>query len=92
MMKRLSIWDILTIVTLVATLVVAIVVLSIFSNPDSSLNPYPWPTTIPTIFIPSPTATLRSLPPTWTPEPLVAPTTRPTSTPIPTWTPVPALP
>lgn len=91
-MKKLSIWDILTIVTLVATLVVAIVVLSIFNNPDSSLNPFPWPTTIPTIFIPSPTATLRSLPPTWTPEPYVAPTTRPTSTPVSTWTPVPPIP
>jgi hypothetical protein len=87
-MKKLSVWDILTILTLVATLVVAIVVLTIFNNPDSSINPYPWPTMIPTIFIPSPTATLRSLPPTWTPEPIFTPTTRPTSTPAPTWTPV----
>ncbi len=70
-MKKLSVWDILTIVTLVATLVVAIVVLSIYNNPDSSINPFPWPTTIPTIFIPSPTATLRSLPATWTPVPYV---------------------
>ena len=91
-MKKLSIWDILTIVTLVATMVVAIVVLSIFNNPDSSLNPFPWPTAIPTIYIPSPTATLRSLPSTWTPEPFITPTSRPTSTPVPTWTAVPPLP
>ena len=86
-MKKLSIWDLLTVLTLVSTLVLAIVILSIFSNPDSDINPFPKPTTIPTIFIPSPTATLISLPPTWTPTPRVEPTKRPTSTPYPTVTP-----
>jgi len=86
-MKKFSFWDILTILTLVATITVAIVVISIYSNPDSSLNPFPVPTAVPTIFIPSPTATLISLPPTWTPTPYVEPTRRPTSTPLPTFAP-----
>jgi hypothetical protein len=86
-MKKLSFWDLLTVLTLIATLVLAIVMLSIFSNPDSDMNPFPKPTTVPTIFIPSPTATLISLPPTWTPTPRIEPTKRPTSTPYPSVTP-----
>ncbi len=86
-MKKLALWDILTIVTLVATVALVIVFASIFANPDTDLNPLPRPTLIPTIFIPSPTATLRSLPPTWTPTPFLEPTRRATSTPYPTVTP-----
>jgi hypothetical protein len=51
-MKKLSVWDLLTVLTLIATLVLAIVMLSIFSNPDSDMNPFPKPTIIPTIFYP----------------------------------------
>jgi hypothetical protein len=86
-MKKFSIWDILTGLTLVATVIIVIAMMSIFSNPDSDSNPFRNPTAIPTIFIPSPTATLISLPPTWTPTPYVEPTKRPTSTPYPTVTP-----
>ncbi len=91
---KLSIWDILAIVTLIAVFVVGIVFLQIFSNPYSSLNPFPPPTLPPMVVIPTSTATPRSLPPTWTPGPDVA-TPEPvsevidlvsTSTPIPTAT------
>jgi len=86
-MKKLSIWDLGSIIALAATLVLVIVMVSIYMNPDSNINPFPRATMIPTIFIPSPTATLLSLPPTWTPTPRVEPTKRPTSTPYPTVTP-----
>jgi hypothetical protein len=85
---KTNIWDILSITVLIAAVVVAIIVLTIFVNPDSSVNPFPPPTAVPTIFIPSPTATDFQLPPTWTPAPYVQPTIRPTSTPFPTQTPV----
>ncbi len=86
-MKKLSLWDLLTILMLVATIVLVFVLVSIYVNPDSDINPFPRATMVPTIFIPSPTATLLSLPPTWTPTPYVEPTRRPTSTPYPTVTP-----
>lgn len=82
-----SIWDILAIVLIAATLTIFFVVLVIFINPDSSVNPYPLPTLPPTVVIPSPTATLISLPPTWTPAPVIQPTRAATSTPVPTETP-----
>lgn len=85
---KLSIWDILTILVVTATVIVLVLVLAIFVNPDSSLNPFPLPTLPPTIMVPSPTATLFSLPPTWTPTAYAEPTRMPSSTPIPTMTPV----
>jgi hypothetical protein len=84
---KISFWDLLTIVVLVGIAVVIIVVVAIFMNPDSGINPFPRPTLPPTIMVPSPTATLISLPPTWTPTPQIEATRRPTSTPIPTSTP-----
>ncbi len=48
-MKKFSFWDFLTILTLVATVIVAIVVMSIYSNPNSSLNPLPVPTLFPNL-------------------------------------------
>lgn len=84
---KLSIWDILAITALAATLVIGIVVLAIFINPDSSINPFPVPTLPPTMAVPTSTATLVQLPPTWTPTPLPEITLKPTSTPIPTETP-----
>ena len=85
---KLSIWDILTIVVVVATVTILIVVLTIFTNPDSSLNPFPLPTLPPTIMVPSPTATQVQLPPTWTPGPTAEIFRFPSSTPIPTMTPL----
>ena len=66
---KLSIWDILSIAVLVATFIVFIVVLIIFINPDSSINPFPYPTLPSTMEVPSSTPTLFSLPATWTPTP-----------------------
>lgn len=85
---KLSVWDILTLVVIAATVILLVVFLVIFINPDSPINPFPLPTLPPTIMVPSPTATLVSLPPTWTPTPKMQPSLLPSSTPIPTMTPV----
>ncbi len=85
---KLSVWDILSIVVLVAALIVLGVVMTIFSNPNSSLNPFPPATLPPTIDIPTSTATPVMLPPTWTPTVYFTPTPRPTSTLFPTETPL----
>jgi len=63
-------------------------VLVIYANPDSNLNPFPFPTIPPTIVVPSPTPTLLHLPPTWTPTPRSEATRMPTNTPLPTATPL----
>ena len=84
---KMSIWDILSVLVLTSAAVVIVVVLLIFVNPNSSINPFQPPALPPTIMIPSPTATLVSLPPTWTPLPIISATPRPSSTPIPSATP-----
>ena len=85
---KLKVWDILSILVLISAVIVIAVVLAIFANPDSSLNPFPPPTLPPTISIPSATATLVQLPPTWTPTVAISLTPRPSSTPFPTSTPL----
>jgi hypothetical protein len=87
MKLNIKIWDILSVLMLIATVVVVIVVLSIFNNPTSSLNPFPPATPVPTIFIPTPTYTPVRMPPTWTPTVWVTATPHPTSTSFPTETP-----
>jgi hypothetical protein len=82
------IWNILTGLLLIGTLVVGLVFLMIFFNPQSGLNPLP-PTTMPAVvptFTASPTPK-EVLPPTWTPT--LSPTLPPTETPGPTDTPLP---
>ena len=64
---RNSIFNLLTLVILIIVFVVLIVVLSVFANPRSPLNPFPPPSMPPTVQIPTPTATQRSLPGVWTP-------------------------
>ncbi len=66
---KFSIWDILAIVTLIAVVIIGVIFLQIFTNPGSSLNPFPPPTMPAAVVIPTSTATPRSMPPTWTPEP-----------------------
>jgi hypothetical protein len=95
---KLTIWDILAMITLFAVVVVGILFLQIFANPYSAVNPFPPPTMPPTFALPTLTHTPRSLPPTWTPlpgEPVVElPGAEPsgdmplvdTSTPVPTAT------
>jgi hypothetical protein len=85
---KLNAWDILSILVILGTVIMVIVMFSIFSDPTSSINPFPPATLPPTIYIPTSTLTPVRLPPTWTPTPWISPTMRPSSTPIPTNTPV----
>jgi hypothetical protein len=71
---KITIWDILSIVLLLATIVVLAVVSQIFSDPASSLNPFPHPTIPAVVNLPTPTKTALALPPTWTPTPKVVAT------------------
>lgn len=85
------IWNILTVLLLMATLALGIVFLVIFFNPQSNLNPVP-PTTMPAV-LPTSTASptpKEVLPPTWTPTFTSAPPS--TNTPYLTDTPLPATP
>lgn len=63
-----TIWNILTIVTLLALTGLCLLFLTLFINPYSAINPFPPPTLPPTVAIPTSTATLKSLPSTWTPD------------------------
>ena len=70
------VWDVLSGLFILGSLIVGLVFLIIFINPQSGLNPLP-PTTLPPPIItstPSPTPR-QVLPPTWTPGP--SPTTAP---------------
>ena len=82
---KLSIWDILTILGLIAVLGVVLLVLQFFINPYNGLNPFPPPTLPPVVALPSSTPTPKSLPPTWTPVPSLQATETllPSSTPLP---------
>lgn len=62
-------WNILSIFVLLATCALLGVYASVYANPSSDLNPFPPPTQVPTLLLPSATATLRSMPPTWTVTP-----------------------
>jgi len=102
---KFSVWDALSILTLIGLCVVGIIVVSIFSNPASAFNPFPPPTLPASIVLPSKTPTPVFMPPTWTPvgngpskiEKAASSTPLPTSTgfvldtftPIPTITPTP---
>jgi hypothetical protein len=55
----------------VTAVILLVLVIAIFNNPDSGINPFPFPTLPATIAVPSPTPTLLQLPPTWTPTPLI---------------------
>jgi hypothetical protein len=60
-------WNFLTICTILATIVMAGVLLMIFSNPYISINPFPPPTLPVLVIYPTATPTLVSMPATWTP-------------------------
>jgi hypothetical protein len=64
---KFSVWDALTILTLMGLCVVGIIVVSIFANPASAFNPFPPPTLPVSIVLPSSTPTPFYMPPTWTP-------------------------
>lgn len=79
------IWNILTIVVLLATFCVGVVFLTLFINPQAGINPFPPPTLPEVMQFPTATNTPHiQLMPTWTPtnteEPTSTFTPRPTST------------
>jgi hypothetical protein len=67
-MKKITVWDLMTLIVVLAGAGLLIVFARIFINPQIAYNPFPPPTMVPTLEIPTSTATLQSLPPTWTPE------------------------
>ena len=82
------VWNLLSIIALLAIVGVLALVMSIYQNPESSVNPFPPPTMPAALVLPSATPTQRVLPPTWTPTPTLTETPPP-----PTDTPeVPTLP
>lgn len=89
-----TIWNLLSSIVLFLAGMAAIVLLIIFTNPYSFLNPLP-PAELPNIpILPTSTATLKQLPGVWTPTPIpgvgataaLTVTRRPSSTPLPTAT------
>lgn len=78
-------WNLLTVLTLLATLALATWFTLVFINPTAPFNPFP-PQPMPVaLSLPTLEPTpLGQLPPTWTPEPTATPT--PTETPTPTVT------
>jgi hypothetical protein len=77
-------WNVATIIVLIGILAMGILFLDIFTNPASSLNPFPPPSTPTLLQFPTETITPISLQPTWTPSPTVPPSETPT--PRPTYT------
>ncbi|MEA4908099.1 MAG: hypothetical protein VB089_10780, partial [Anaerolineaceae bacterium] len=61
-----STWDLLAILAIIGVIGVGSVMLLIFINPYSAINPFPPPEMPPTMMVPTSTPTLRSLPATWT--------------------------
>ncbi len=82
--KRI-VFNIITIIVLLTTVVVGIVLVVVFVNPQISINPFPPPTMLPTLGSPTPTQTpARTLPPAWTPTQTEEAGTEPEATPSPT--------
>lgn len=86
---KFKIWDILTIILLLATLAVGILVFQVYADPWGSLNPFPPPTLPSMLVLPTASKTPLRLPATWTPtlsEAEMKGTGRPSSTPLATST------
>lgn len=87
------IWNILTVLMLIATLVAVAFFALIYTNPYSALNPVPPPQVPGVLELPTLTPTSRAvLPPTWTPTETQPPTATPTLRPTSTLPPTPTLP
>lgn len=88
-----TIWDILSIVLVVGTVLVVVLVLQIYSDPTSALNPFPpSEARLPTLLVvPTRTPTPLRLPSTWTPTARsgAGPTGEAGGTMRPTWTALP---
>ena len=66
---KISFWDVLSILGLLAICLMAALFTSIFVAPNSMLNPFPPQTLPPQVIIPSSTPTPLRMPPTWTATP-----------------------
>jgi len=77
------IFNVLTIITLLATLCLCIGFVSLMINPNSALNPFPPPTAIGALVLPTATWTPLQPSPTWTPTVTIEPSI--------TWTPQPSV-
>ena len=78
-------WNILTMTVLFITLIIVVLVVTVFMNPLIAFNPFPPPTLPARLVLDTPTPTPESvLPPTWTPE--IKPSSTPTNIPLPTMT------
>src|SRR5512135_2940458 len=62
-----TIYNVLTILALLASLCLCLIFASIFINPNSALNPFPPPTQVGQLILPTATWTPLQLPATWTP-------------------------
>ncbi len=83
------VWNFLTVVVLLSVCGLMYFFLTIFTNPNSPLNPFP-PAPLPTLFqTATPTATAIPRQDTWTPTVTIQPS--PTRTKAPTWTPIPGM-
>jgi hypothetical protein len=84
--RKPILWNILTVLVLIAAVALAYFFATIFINPNVPYNPFP-PQPLPTVFLtPTSTPTRIPLPPTWTPT--QTPMLSPTRTKAPTWTPL----
>jgi len=77
------IYNVLTIVALLASVCLCLGFLGLFVNPNSAINPFPPPTAIQPLQMPTATWTPIQLPATWTPSVTIEPST--------TWTPQPSV-
>ncbi len=82
----LSVWDVFSILVLIVTACLGAYYLLIFITPTTPLNPFPPQRAQAVDLLPTPTATLLEMPPTWTPS--ATPYIPPTNTPLPSFTPV----
>jgi hypothetical protein len=64
---KISFWDILSVLLLLATVGVVMFVVQIFIDPSGSMNPFPVPTMPSVLVLPTRTSTPLRLPATWTP-------------------------
>jgi hypothetical protein len=82
------VWNVLTVLVLLAAVLIGVVFLIVFVKPNIGINPFPPPEMPVRIILDTPTPTPKSvLPPTWTPT--ASPVPVETSTPVPTSTPLP---
>ncbi len=79
-----NLWNVLTLIVVLATMIVATIQVTIFMNPNAIFNPFP-PMEMPEVFVlPTPTESGPTIPPIWTPS--LAATTIPTEKIAPTAT------